>query len=78
MKKICEKNNIKLIEISYLLSKDDIYNLLNSIFMKMKNRLKNLEAARRWWDAQPQSFKSATTRPGSVKQRCITGTNKKK
>lgn len=46
--------------------------------MKMKNKLKNLEAAKRWWDSQPQSFKSATTRPGSVKQRCITGTNKKK
>lgn len=36
--------------------------------MKMKNKLKKLEARRRWWDSQPQSFKSATTRPGSQKK----------
>ena len=38
-----------------------------------KKLLRNLAAAQRWWDAQPQSFKNATTRPGSVKQRIITG-----
>lgn len=46
--------------------------------MKAKKKRLNLELAQRWWDSQPQSFKSATTRPGSIKQRCITGTNKKK
>lgn len=40
MKKICEKNNIKLIEISYLLSKDDIYNLLNNIFYENEEQIK--------------------------------------
>ena len=41
--------------------------------MKYKKKLKNLERAQKWWDAQPQSFKNSTTRPGSVKQRVITG-----
>ena len=31
----------------------------------------NLEAAKRWWDAQPESFKKATTRPGSVKCKSV-------
>ena len=35
--------------------------------MKYKKMVANLEAAKRWWDAQPESFKKATTRPGSVK-----------
>lgn len=34
--------------------------------MKYKKMVANLEAAKRWWDAQPESFKKATTRPGSV------------
>ena len=36
-----------------------------------KKLLRNLAAAQRWWDAQ--SYKNSTTRPGSVKQRIITG-----
>lgn len=36
--------------------------------MKAKKQLKKLENRRRWWDTQPQSFKSATTRPGSQKK----------
>ena len=43
--------------------------------MKAKKLRKNLELAQKWWDAQPQSFQHATTRPGSVKQRIITGTH---
>lgn len=30
--------------------------------MKYKKMVANLEAAKRWWDAQPESFKKATTR----------------
>lgn len=41
--------------------------------MKSKHRLKNLEEAKKWWDKQPESYKHSTTRPGSVKQRIITG-----
>lgn len=44
--------------------------------MKYKQKLKNLQLAQIWWDKQPESFKHATTRPGSVKQRIITGVNK--
>ena len=29
--------------------------------MKYKKMVANLEAAKRWWDAQPESFKKATT-----------------
>jgi hypothetical protein len=39
--------------------------------MKYKKRLENLKAAQRWWDNQSQSFKDATTRPGSVKQKAV-------
>ena len=41
--------------------------------MKYKKKLRNFEAAKRWWDAQPQSFKNATTRPGGINQRIVTG-----
>ena len=50
----------------------DKYNL-KLIYMKSKHRLKNLEEAKEWWDKQPESYKRSTTRPGSVKQRIITG-----
>lgn len=41
--------------------------------MKYKKKLSNLQAAQNWWDRQPSSYKDATTRPRSVKQRIITG-----
>ena len=41
--------------------------------MKYKKKLKNLELAKAWWDKQDQKYKDATTRPGSIKQRIITG-----
>lgn len=41
--------------------------------MKYKKRLKNLEAAKKWWNSLPQKVKDTTTCPGSVKQRIITG-----
>lgn len=41
--------------------------------MKYKKKLANLHAAQAWWDKQPQTFKDSTTRPGSVKQRIVTG-----
>jgi hypothetical protein len=41
--------------------------------MKPKKLRERLERAQKWWDSQPQSFKNATTRPGSVKQRIVTG-----
>lgn len=43
--------------------------------MKYKKRLQNLKRAQDWYDKQPERFKAATTRPGSVKQRIITGNN---
>lgn len=44
--------------------------------MKYKKKLENLKRAQAWWDAQSNDFKHATTRPGSVKQRIITGHKK--
>jgi hypothetical protein len=41
--------------------------------MKYKKKLVNLARAQKWWDAQPQSYKNSTTRPGSTKQRVVTG-----
>ena len=35
--------------------------------MKHKKKVQKLLDRQRWWDAQPQSFKNATTRPGSIK-----------
>ena len=35
--------------------------------MKRKNRLLYLKCKQQWWDRQPESFKHATTRPGSIK-----------
>lgn len=41
--------------------------------MKYKKKVENLRLAQIWWDRQPERFKAATTRPGSVKQRIVTG-----
>lgn len=41
--------------------------------MKAKKKLENLKKAQKWWDAQSKSYQESTTRPGSVKQRIITG-----
>lgn len=41
--------------------------------MKYKKKLENLKLTQSWWDKQPESYKRSTTRPGSVKQRIITG-----
>lgn len=41
--------------------------------MKSKTRRENLKAAQEWCDKLPEKVKAATTRPGSVKQRIITG-----
>lgn len=41
--------------------------------MKYKKKVANLKLAQNWWDKQPESFKHTTSRPGSVKQRIITG-----
>lgn len=41
--------------------------------MKYKKKLENLKAAQAWWDKLSEKVKAATTRPGSVKQRIITG-----
>lgn len=41
--------------------------------VKYKKRLRNLQAAQQWWDKQDQRFKDATTRPGGINQRVITG-----
>ncbi len=41
--------------------------------MKYKKKLANLKAAQAWWDKQDQKYKDVTTRPGSIKQRVITG-----
>lgn len=44
--------------------------------MKYKKKVENLKRAQAWYDKQPEKFKAATMRPGSVKQRIITGTPK--
>ena len=41
--------------------------------MKYKKKLANLKAAQAWWDKQDQKYKDATTRPGSIKQRVVSG-----
>lgn len=41
--------------------------------MKYKKKVENLKRAQAWWDKQDQKFKNATTHPGSIKQRVITG-----
>lgn len=41
--------------------------------MKYKKKLANLKAAQAWWDKQDQEYKDATTRPGSIKQRIVSG-----
>lgn len=37
--------------------------------MKYRKKVENLKAAQARWDKQPQTFKDATTRPGSIKTR---------
>ena len=37
--------------------------------MKHKKKVAWLKAKQAWWDKQPQTFKDATTRPGSIKTR---------
>lgn len=41
--------------------------------MKYKKKLKNLEAAKAWWDKQSSDYQKATTRPGGINQRIIVG-----
>lgn len=41
--------------------------------MKYKQKVENLKKAQAWWDKLPQKVKNATKRPGSIKQRIITG-----
>lgn len=41
--------------------------------MKYRKKVENLKAAQAWWDKLPQTVKDATTRPGSIKQRVVTG-----
>ena len=41
--------------------------------MKYKKKVANLAAAQKWWDAQSQTYKNSTTRPGSINQRVIVG-----
>lgn len=41
--------------------------------MKYKKKVANLKAAQIWCDKQDNRFKDSTTRPGSIKQRTITG-----
>lgn len=37
--------------------------------MKYKHKKEYLDAKIKWWEKQPESYKHATTRPGSVKTR---------
>lgn len=39
------------------------------MLMKFKKKAQFLSAKQAWWDKQSQSYKNATTRPGSVKTR---------
>lgn len=41
--------------------------------MKYKKKVANLKAEQAWWDKQDNKFKDPTTRPGSIKQRVVTG-----
>lgn len=36
--------------------------------MKYKKKLEYLKAAQNWWDAQNESYKRSTTRPGGINQ----------
>ena len=40
--------------------------------VKYKKRLKNLEAAQKWFDALPEKVKASLTRPGGINQRTAT------
>lgn len=44
-------------------------NQIKIIYEVYKKKLAYLASKQAWWDKQPQSFKDATTRPGSVKTR---------
>ena len=44
--------------------------------MKYKKKIENLKRAQAWRDKQPANFQKVTTRPGSIKQRIITGNSK--
>jgi hypothetical protein len=37
--------------------------------MKYKKKLAALESAKKWWDAQPQSYKNSNKKPGGINQR---------
>jgi hypothetical protein len=37
------------------------------LIMKYKNKKKKLADRQAWWDKQSESYKKATTRPGSIK-----------
>lgn len=37
--------------------------------MKHSKKVAKLEARQRWYDAQPQSYKNANKKPGSIKLR---------
>ena len=41
--------------------------------MKYKKMVENLKKAQKWWDSQSRQYQASTTRPGSIKQRIITG-----
>lgn len=41
--------------------------------MKYKKKVENLKKAQAWWDKQNPAYQRATTRPGSINQRVITG-----
>jgi len=41
--------------------------------MKYRKKVENLKAEQAWWDKQDQRYKDATTRPGSIKQRIVSG-----
>ena len=41
--------------------------------MKYRKKVENLKRAQAWWDKQDKNYQAATTRPGSIKQRIVTG-----
>ena len=41
--------------------------------MKYKKKVANLKVAQAWRDKQDNKFKNSTARPGSIKQRIVTG-----
>lgn len=60
------------------LTSEDVLRFNESFIVKMKykKKIENLKRAQAWYDRQSPTYQKECKRPGSVKQRIITGTPK--